>query len=109
MAAVEEAARAAAACGLASLGGQAQYRMPDGTCELYWLSLDSGERRPDEPWEGYVTRSAAEVLAQFAVLRGKTDFIKVALEWPVLAQLHAEGVDLDQYLCFVLYFDPQPS
>jgi hypothetical protein len=95
---------AATASGLANLGGQAQFRIPDGTCELYWLSLDSGERRPNESWESYATRSASEVLTQFAALRERTDFIKQALQWPVLAQLHAAGADLNQYLCFVLYF-----
>ena len=104
LAVVEEAVNAAAASGLANLGGQAQFRIPDGTCELYWLSLDSGERWPDEPWESYVVRSAAEVLVQFAALRERTDFIKEALLWPELAQLHATGVDLNQYLCFVLSF-----
>jgi hypothetical protein len=108
LAAVEEAVAAAAASGLANLGGQAQFRIPEGTCELYWLSLDSGERRPDEAWESYVTRSAAEVLEQFAALRERTDFIKEALQWPVLAQLQATGVDLNHYLCFVLYFDSRP-
>jgi hypothetical protein len=109
LATVEEAIRGAAACGLAVLGGQAQFRIPDGTCELYWLSLDSGVRLPDEPWDSYVARSAVEVLAQFASLRDRTDFTKEALQWPILAQLHAEGVDLDQYVCFALYFVPRSS
>ncbi len=106
--AVEEAVNAAAACGLANLGGQAQFRISDGTCELYWLSLCSGERLPDEPWESYVSRCAAEVLVEFAALRERTDFIKEALQWPELARLHSGGNDLNQYLCFVLYFDPRP-
>jgi hypothetical protein len=109
LAAVEEAVTSAAACGLANLGGQAQFRIPDGTCELYWLSLDGSPRLPDEPWANYVTRSAAEVLAQSTALRERTDFITEALQWPVLRQLHDQGVDLNQYLCFVLYFAPQPS
>jgi hypothetical protein len=109
LAAVEEAVTAAAACGLANLGGQAQFRIPEGTCELYWLSLDSGARLSHEPWESYVARSAAEVLVQFTALRELTDFIKEALQWPVLNQLYAQGVDLSQYLCFVLYFDTKPS
>jgi hypothetical protein len=106
--AVEEVVTAAAASGLANLGGQAQFRIPEGTCELYWLSLSSGARRPEETWESYVTRSAADVLAQFAALRERTDFTKEALQWPALARLHAAGVDLNQYLCFVLYFQPRP-
>ena len=36
--AVEKTVTAAAACGLANLGGQAQFRIPDGICDLYWLS-----------------------------------------------------------------------
>jgi hypothetical protein len=106
LAAVEATVAAAAASGLANLGGQAQFRIPDGTCELYWLSVDSGERRRDETWDAYVTRTAAEVRTQFAALRERTDFVNEALQWPQLARLHAEGVDLNQYLCFVLYFDP---
>jgi hypothetical protein len=101
---VEEAVTAAKTCELANLGGQAQFRIPEGTCELYWLSMDSGERLPDERWDEYVTRSANEVLAQFIALQERTDFIKEALAWDVLKQLHAQGVDLNQYLCFVLYF-----
>jgi hypothetical protein len=106
--AVEEAVAVAAASRLANLGWEVQFRIPDGTCELYWLSLDSGERCCDEAWEEYVTRTALEVLEQFAALRERTDFIKEALQWPELARRHAEGIDLNQYLCFVLYFAPPP-
>ena len=102
--AVEEAVRAGAACGLANLGGQAQFRIPDGTCELYEVSLDSTERRPGEPWGSYITRAAEEVLTQFAAIRQQTNFLEKALRWPALRQLHQHGAELDQYLCFVLYF-----
>jgi hypothetical protein len=95
---------AAKACGLANLGGQAQFRIPDATCELYWLSLDSGERLPGEAWDDYVIRSADEVLSQFAALLARTDFTKEAHDWEMLKALLAQGVDLNQYLCFVLYF-----
>ncbi len=64
---------------------------------------------PGEPWEAYVARSAAEVLTQFRALRERADFIKEGLRWPDLARLHARGEDLNQYLCFVLYFDAEPS
>jgi hypothetical protein len=107
--AVEEAVRAAEACGLANLGGQAQFRFPEGIYELYWLSLDSGERRPNMTWEEYVTRSAEEVLTQFTALRERTDFIQEGFRCDVLRQLHVQGVDLNPHLCFVLYFGPKPS
>ncbi len=107
--AVEEAVAAAARCGLATLGAEVQFRIPEGTCELYWHGLDSGRRLPGEPWGAYVARSAAEVLAQFRALRERADFIAEALRWPDLARLHARGEDLNQYLCFVLYFDADPA
>src|SRR5262249_53960032 len=76
LSAVEEAVAAARACGLADLGGQAQFRIPEGICELYWLAADSSARLPGEPWEGYVNRSADEVLARFADLRRRTCFLQ---------------------------------
>ena len=47
---------------LASLGGQFQFRLPDGsTCEMYWLSADSTERQPNESRDTYVMHSVGEV------------------------------------------------
>jgi hypothetical protein len=47
----------AEALGYACLGGQFQFRIDDGTCEMYWLSADSTERRPGEAWCAYGERS----------------------------------------------------
>lgn len=105
---VEETVRAAAGCGLATLGGQVQFRTPDGTYELYWLCADSTDRRLNEPWEAYVTRSASEVLAAFANLRAHTDFLAEAILAPGLKGLSQQGIDLNQYLCFVLVFSTVP-
>ena len=33
---------------LSTIGGQAQYVWPDATCEMYWLSYDSDERKVGE-------------------------------------------------------------
>ena len=35
--------------GYACLGGQFEFRLDDGTCELYWLNADSKDRLPGEP------------------------------------------------------------
>jgi hypothetical protein len=107
--AVEDVITAAAQNAFACIGGQAQFRIPDGTCEMYWLSIERGKRLPEEAWENYVKRSSTETLSQFRALRQKTDFMKEALSWPDVAKLLARGDDLNQYLCFVLYFDTQPS
>lgn len=102
---VKEVIAAAKDCGLANLGGQIQYRIPEGTCELYWLTVGSRERSPGESWDHYVSRSAEEVLTGFRGLKD-TDFIAEGVRnFDVLKRLQMEGVDLSQYLCFVLYFE----
>src|ERR1700712_871574 len=58
------------------VGGQVQYVFPDGTCELYWLSYDSGERQAGENWLKYCNRTADETINKFKDLITKTDFEK---------------------------------
>jgi hypothetical protein len=72
----------AEAHGYACLGGQFQFRLGDGsTCEMYWLSADSKERQPGEPWAEYSRRSCSEVKQDFHRLISKTDFSKEASGW----------------------------
>src|SRR5580700_6336332 len=75
LSAVEEAVMAGRECGLANLGGQLQFRIPEGTCELYWVEVDSEGRRVDEKWQDYVARTADEVLSRFRLLRSRFDFV----------------------------------
>jgi hypothetical protein len=103
--AVEEVVIAARDCSLANLGGQIQFRVPEGTCELYWLTAAPDDRRPDEPWSAYVNRTADEVLSRFRLLQSRTNFVKEGVSFPLLQHLHDQGVNLDQYLCFVVYFE----
>ena len=65
---------------LASLGGQAQFILPEGTCEMYWVKYDSESRKSNESWEAYVHRSADEVLEKFRSMVTKIDFMKEASE-----------------------------
>ena len=101
---VPEAIAVARSVGLATVGGQAQFRIPGGTCELYWRCADAQDQRPDEPWDEYVARSADEVLAGVRRLP-VAELVAEGLQWREVAALHAAGVDVSQYLCFVLYFD----
>jgi hypothetical protein len=101
---VPEAIAAARACGLATIGGVAQFRTPAGTGELYWWSADAGPRWPGESWGQYVARSAAEVLARVQQLP-VAEMVAEGLRWPEIAALRDTGVDVSNYLCFVLYFD----
>ena len=102
---VEEAIEAARDTGLGCLGGQVQFRPPDGICEAYWLKCDPAERQPEESWQEYVSRSADETLEAYRQLCRTTDFRAVAREWEVLrASMDRDGYDPTTGLWFVLYF-----
>jgi hypothetical protein len=90
--------------GFACLGGQFQFRLDDGTYEMYWLNADSTERREAESWAEYATRSCDEVFGRFKAAVASTDFPKEASSWPTLATAMAQGLDIPKHLVFVAYF-----
>ncbi len=92
--------------GLACLGGQFQFRFDDAIYEMYWLSADPAERFFDEPWDGYVHRSCAEVAEGFSRLAGTTDFAAIVQELPsdLRDRVVGMGFDFRRALVFVAYF-----
>jgi hypothetical protein len=91
---------------LAIIGGQVQYVLPDGTCELYWLSYDPADRQINEPWLTYCDRTAKECIDKFNKLIATTDIEKEAFEnFPFLVDNKKSGVDINKFLAFILYFD----
>ena len=102
---IEEAINAGRVCRLATVGGQAQFRLPDGTCEMYWISATATPRVQGESWSQYVERSATDVRSQFRQIAETTDFRQEATKWPLLVKRMEQGDDILNYLCFVLYFD----
>jgi hypothetical protein len=94
----------AEALGYGCLGGQFQFVLQDGTCEMYWLNADSSERAKGEAWSTYSRRSCSEVLSGFQRLVANTDFKKEASQWPVVKEAVARGLDLMSALVFVAYF-----
>jgi hypothetical protein len=88
----------------ACIGGQFQFRLDSGICEMYWLSADSGSRQPEETWIEYCRRSCIEVRQGFERLASETDFHKQAREWQPVREAMAEGLDPAQRLVFVAYF-----
>jgi hypothetical protein len=106
----EEVVDAARNAGLGCLGGQVQFQATEGTCEAYWLQYDPDERRADEPWQDYVSRSARETLEAFERLCRQSDFRVVAREWETLrTKMDREGYDPISDLWFVLYFVAEPA
>lgn len=76
---VIEAARKA---NLVSIGGQLQFRLPNGgTCECYWVQVDTYQSvEKSLPWRERVERTAEAGVRDFAALRSKVDFLAEARE-----------------------------
>lgn len=67
---------AARSINLVSLGGQLQFRLPDGgTCECHWVEVDASLSEEKLPWGERVSRSAEVAAREFAALRRNTDFL----------------------------------
>jgi len=93
---------------IAICGGQVQYVLPDATCELYWLAFDPTERRATESWMEYCDRTATEAIEKFSDLVQRVDFESEAIHsFEVLREKKSNGVNLDDYKTFIIYFDDQ--
>jgi hypothetical protein len=93
---------------LAISGGQIQYALPDGTCELYWLAYDTESRKPEEAWKTYCERTAKESLEKFNSIFQKYDVEKEALEnFKFLEEKKKAGIDISEFQTFVLYFEDE--
>ncbi len=107
---VIEAAREA---NFASIGGQLQFRLPDGgTCECYWVEVDTYKSVPASlPWRERVERTAAVALADFSCLLSKFDFAAEGRRSFAehFKRLEAEGGDPIQAMCFVWHLDDGES
>lgn len=96
---------AARAANLISIGGQLQFRLPGGgTCECYWVEVDT-YRSVDQalPWAERVSRTAEVALRDFEVLQQRFDFIaegRVGFA-SYLDALIAQGRDPADSMCFV--------
>ena len=91
--------------GLAALGGQVQFVLPNGTCELYWRNYDSEDRRQGESWDRYVARSHAEVLTAFGRLPSPEELVQEGVaSFAFLRERHDEGDDLGRDLWFLCEF-----
>jgi hypothetical protein len=73
---IPDVIEAARRSNLISIGGQLQFRLPDGTAECYWVEVDTYKSVYEAlPWEERVSRTAEVALRDFEVLRKGVDFI----------------------------------
>ena len=105
---VIEAARAA---GLVNIGGQLQFILPNGTCECYWIDVDTFKQLSTSlPWDQQVQLSARIALAEIQRLQKEKDFIaegrKAFAEH--LASYEASGGNLSDVMRFIWYLNARP-
>jgi hypothetical protein len=102
-------ADAAAKAGLASCGGQVQFRSTDGTYEIKWCSFDPEDRREDETWNKYVARSWEETSLMWQKLFDNEDSIEEGRKiFRIIKETETREVMPRDALWFVLYFVPAP-
>ncbi len=94
---------------LVNIGGQLQFRFPDGTtCECYWIEVDALKLvAGDLPWAEKVAMSADTALAEFHKVQSRWQFVeegkKVFPKW--ITEFEASGGDLQNAMCFVWYLE----
>lgn len=101
---IASAIAAAPSVGLANVGGEVNFVLPEGICDLYWLAFGCRSPRPGEPWDAYVNRSAQETLASLEKILSH-DLVRAGVEnFASLKEKLEQGVDLEPYLLFVASF-----
>jgi len=96
---------------LLSVGGQLQFLLPAGTCECYWVSVDTLVEEPDGlSWLERVKFTAGEARKQFADLQAKLDFLTEGRKefGGHFARLEESGGDPADCLCFIWYLEAEP-
>ncbi len=89
--------------GLGIIGGQVQFKFPDGTCELYWHKYGSTEKQNEENWTEYCERTKNECLNQFENLPSDSGLVQDGIEnFEFLKE--KKDLNLAEYLIFILYF-----
>jgi len=105
---LDRLASAASDAGLATLGGQAQFRLNDSVFELFWCDYDPTPRREVEAWARYADRSWKELLFLVEGLPADEVLIEAArTRIGDLADLRT--TDLSEGLWFVVYLAPEAS
>lgn len=92
--------------GLGIIGGQVQFSLPDGTCELYWHKYDTTDRKSNENWKDYCHRTKQECLNQYEKLPTDNELLQEGIRsFEFLKQKSKTDLNLKDFLIFILYFN----
>lgn len=103
---IKEVVDKAVEVGLGIIGGQVQFKLPDGTCELYWHKYDTTDRKSNENWKDYCHRTKQECLSQFEIIPTDSELVKEGIEnFDFLKEKSKTEKTLSDFLIFILYFN----
>ncbi len=94
------------ALNLVNIGGQLQFRLPDGTAEVYWIEVDPTRWAPaDLPRDDYVNECARLALEHFDRFVTPLDLIEEGRKaFPGrIERWEARGHDPREFMWFVWY------
>jgi hypothetical protein len=106
---IPEVIEAGRNAGLINIGGQLQFRLPDGgTCECYWVEVDTFKSVPAAislSWEERVAKTADAALEDFASLQKRYNFLEEGRRdyGKYLDEIAQNGGDPAEAMCFVWY------
>jgi hypothetical protein len=104
---IPEVIEATKRAGMISVGGQLQFRFPNGvTCECYWVEVDTFRTiSPDLPKNEAAIQSATAAQSAFQALKARFDFIAEGRSsfGKTFEEFEAAGDDPDDAMCFVWY------
>lgn len=104
---IPEVIEAARKAGLINMGGQLQFRFPDGgTCECYWLDVDAFKAVPPSlTWDDLVAQTAGVALAEFSRLVSERDFLEEGRRafGKFLDEAEMRGENQSEMMWFVWY------
>jgi len=94
---------------IAIIGGQTQFKFPDGICELYWRKFDTKPKEIDENWQEYCKRTAFECLDHFKKIPSDYDLRIEGIEnFKFLKDMESENVEFEKHLIIIIYFENKP-
>ena len=105
---IPEVILAAREAGLINIGGQLQFRFPAGTCECYWIEVDTLRVMPNRlSQREKVDWSAQEALSQLKKLNCRWDYLAEGQRAfsNELDDFVAGGGDPLRAMCFVWYLE----
>lgn len=108
---IPEVIEAAQKLKLLNVGGQLQFRIPDvGTCECYWLEVDTYKSVPKTlSWNERIDLAAKAALRDYETLRQEKDFIAEGTEAfsKYIDKYIADGGDINKTMWFVWYLSDE--